>query len=163
LPLVGAESGCRKHTTVRSHRALRRRLQRLEQTPAWKQPPPPCPSAVPQITQWLASKGFVPERSESLAGVMARACGWSMGELRSVSAERLATPVGADQDPASCNQTARRPLMSMLVAVVQRSGAGAGNRADRSAFTTPCDSPDGSAARRADCDALDGPHVPFVT
>jgi len=73
---------------VRSNKALRRRLQRLEQTPAWKQPRPPCPSAVPQITEWLASKGFVPEGSESLAEVMARACGWSMRELRAALMRR---------------------------------------------------------------------------
>ena len=73
---------------VRSHRALRRRLQRLEQTPAWQQPAPPCPSAVPQITQWLASKGFVPEGNESPAEVMARAFGWTMSELRAALMRR---------------------------------------------------------------------------
>jgi hypothetical protein len=73
---------------VRSNKALRRRLQRLEQTPAWKKAPPPCPSPAPQLAQWLASKGFVRDGNESLAEVMGRAFGWTMSELRAALMRR---------------------------------------------------------------------------
>jgi hypothetical protein len=73
---------------VRSNKALRRRLERLEQTPAWKKAPPPCPSPAPQIAQWLASKGFVRETNESLAETMCRATGLSGAELRAALLRR---------------------------------------------------------------------------
>ena len=69
-------------------KALKRRVQRLERTFAWKQPAAPCPSPAPEIGRWLAGQGFVPEGNESLAETMARACGWSMGELRAALMRR---------------------------------------------------------------------------
>jgi hypothetical protein len=67
---------------------IARRLKRLERTFAWKQPAAPCPSPAPQIAQWLASKGLVPEGNESLAEVMARAFGWTTSELRAALLRR---------------------------------------------------------------------------
>ncbi len=73
---------------VGTHKALRRRLQRLQRTIAWKRPAPPCPSPAPQLAKWLASNGFVPEDNESLAEVMGRACGWTMSELKAALMRR---------------------------------------------------------------------------
>jgi hypothetical protein len=73
---------------VGTNKPLRRRLQRLERTLAWKQPPPPCPSPAPELALWLASKGFVPEANESLAETMGRATGLNMRELRAALQRR---------------------------------------------------------------------------
>jgi hypothetical protein len=71
-----------------SNKRLNRRLQRLEQVSARKQPTPPCPSPAPEIASWLASKGFVREPNESLADTMGRALGLSMPELRAALQRR---------------------------------------------------------------------------
>ncbi len=67
---------------------LIRRLQRLENTLAWRERAKPTPSAAPQLEAYLASKGILRQGNESLAETTARAFGWTIPQLRAALMQR---------------------------------------------------------------------------